>query len=78
MHLYIASSWRNTYYPEVVTALRAAGHEVYEFKKDALRVYAIMQEPNVFVIWGGYKTKQPNDIKRLNQYIKNLPQDIII
>ena len=32
MHLYIASSWRNTYYPEVVTALRAAGHEVYDFR----------------------------------------------
>ena len=26
MHLYIASSWRNTYYPEVVQALQAAGH----------------------------------------------------
>lgn len=32
MHLYIASSWRNTYYPEVVTALREAGHEVYDFR----------------------------------------------
>lgn len=32
MHLYIASSWRNIYYPEVVTALRAAGHEVYDFR----------------------------------------------
>ena len=25
MHIYIASSWRNTYYPEVVQALRDAG-----------------------------------------------------
>ena len=32
MYLYIASSWRNTYYPEVVTALRKAGHEVYDFR----------------------------------------------
>ena len=32
MHLYIASSWRNTYYPEVVTALRNAGHDVYDFR----------------------------------------------
>ena len=30
--VYIASSWRNAYYPEVVTALRAAGHEVYDFR----------------------------------------------
>lgn len=26
MHIYVASSWRNTYYPEVVQALRDAGH----------------------------------------------------
>ena len=32
MHLYIASSWRNTYYPNVVTALREAWHEVYDFR----------------------------------------------
>ena len=25
----MASSWRNAYYPEVVTRLREAGHEVY-------------------------------------------------
>ena len=31
MHIYVASSWRNTYYPEVVQALRDAGHEVYDF-----------------------------------------------
>lgn len=32
MHIYVASSWRNTYYPEVVSALRAAGHDVYDFR----------------------------------------------
>lgn len=30
--IYVASSWRNKYYPEVVAALRAAGHEVYDFR----------------------------------------------
>lgn len=30
--IYVASSWRNTYYPEVVARLRAAGHEVYDFR----------------------------------------------
>ena len=30
--IYVASSWRNTYYPEVVDSLRAAGHEVYDFR----------------------------------------------
>ena len=30
--IYVASSWRNTYYPEVVERLREAGHEVYDFR----------------------------------------------
>lgn len=30
--IYVASSWRNGFYPEVVAALRAAGHEVYDFR----------------------------------------------
>ena len=30
--IYVASSWRNPYYPDVVTRLRAAGHEVYDFR----------------------------------------------
>lgn len=30
--IYIASSWRNQYYPDVVTRLREAGHEVYDFR----------------------------------------------
>jgi hypothetical protein len=32
MRIYVASSWRNTFQPEVVAALRADGHEVYDFK----------------------------------------------
>ena len=30
--IYVASSWRNPYYPEVVAKLREAGHEVYDFR----------------------------------------------
>ena len=30
--IYVASSWRNGYYPEVVEKLREAGHEVYDFR----------------------------------------------
>lgn len=30
--IYVASSWRNKYYPEVVEALRSSGHEVYDFR----------------------------------------------
>lgn len=32
MNIYVASSWRNLRQPEVVAALREAGHEVYDFK----------------------------------------------
>lgn len=32
MKIYVASSWRNTYYPATVEALRAAGHDVYDFR----------------------------------------------
>ena len=30
--IYVASSWRNQYYPEVVNKLREFGHEVYDFR----------------------------------------------
>lgn len=33
MNVYVASSWRNERQPEVVQALRAAGHTVYDFRK---------------------------------------------
>jgi hypothetical protein len=32
MKIYVASSWRNKKQPEVVTALRSLGHEVYDFR----------------------------------------------
>jgi hypothetical protein len=32
MKLYVASSWRNLYQPEVVSRLRLANHEVYDFR----------------------------------------------
>ena len=31
-HIYVASSWRNFYYPEVIAKLRSAGHDVYDFR----------------------------------------------
>ena len=30
--VYVASSWRNKYQPEVVSAIRAAGHELFDFR----------------------------------------------
>ena len=33
--VYVASSWRNPYQPDVVARLREAGHEVYDFRNPA-------------------------------------------
>jgi hypothetical protein len=35
MKIYVASSWRNKFQPEVVRRLTAAGHEVYDFRHPA-------------------------------------------
>ena len=32
MKVYVASSWHNRVYPEVVEVLRQAGHDVYDFR----------------------------------------------
>lgn len=32
MRIYVASSWRNDYQPDVIYGLREAGHEVYDFR----------------------------------------------
>ena len=32
MKIYVASSWRNHLQPAIVTALRACGHDVYDFR----------------------------------------------
>jgi hypothetical protein len=33
--IYVASSWKNLQHPDVVHALREAGHEVYDFRNPA-------------------------------------------
>ncbi len=33
--IYVASSWRNQYQPQVVSFLREQGHEVYDFRHPA-------------------------------------------
>ena len=36
MRVYVASSWRNEVYPEVVRTLREAGHDVYDFRHQSV------------------------------------------
>ena len=35
MNIYVASSWRNAFQPDVVACLRHAGHFVYDFRRPA-------------------------------------------
>lgn len=42
--------------------------DVYEFKKDDIRIYVIKKYPSIFVILGAYKGTQDKNISR----IKNL------
>ena len=37
--IYVASSWRNPIQPEIVVALRKAGHKVYDFRNPAPGVH---------------------------------------
>jgi len=37
MKIYVASSWRNKFQPQVVALLRGLGHEVYDFKNPPQR-----------------------------------------
>jgi len=37
MKIYVASSWRNKWQPEIVLLLRIAGHEVYDFRNPCER-----------------------------------------
>lgn len=48
MKIYVASSWRNNYQPDVVNVLRDQGHDVYDFKNPT---------PNTGFSW---KTIDPN------------------
>ncbi len=60
MKVYVASSWRNNYQPEIVRALRDDGHEVYDFK-DAEGFHWSEVDPE----WKAW----PNDIRL---YLKGL------
>jgi hypothetical protein len=32
MKIYVASSWKNLFYPGIIAAIRSMGHEVYDFR----------------------------------------------
>lgn len=59
-------------YNHIVGAKRS---DLFEFKKNNLRVYVIDQRPNIFIVMGGYKkTQKKKDIPRLIRKTKDFPK----
>ncbi len=44
--------------------------DVFEFKKDNIRVYVILQSPCIYVITGGFKNNQKQDVQRIVRQIR--------
>lgn len=51
--IYLATSWKNQYYPDVLNQLREAGHSVYDFRQDGFSWDSI--EPNWTKLWGDHQ-----------------------
>lgn len=50
--------------------------DIYEFKKDNLRVYVLVQKPDIMIVLGGYKANQNKDISKVDRLVIELPQEI--
>lgn len=49
--------------------------DLYEFKKNNIRVYVIDQRPDIYIVMGGYKRDQKKkDIPRLIRKTKDFPK----
>ena len=44
---------------------------LYEFKKNDIRVYVIMNKPSVFLILGAYKGTKKQDFKKIDKLFKD-------
>lgn len=62
--IYLASSWKNKYYAEVLSALRAAGHEVYDFRNPANDPNPVGKGFKWSDIDPGYMDWEPDTFKR--------------
>ena len=49
--------------------------DIFEFKKNDLRVYVIKIDPDIFIVTGGYKKNQTKDIARLKRNIQDFSPD---
>jgi nucleoside 2-deoxyribosyltransferase len=63
LRIYLASSWRNAAYPDVLAALRAAGHDVYDFRSGGFSWKNV--DPN-YLNWSNAEF-----VDRVNNYAAN-------
>lgn len=54
---------------------RCERKDIFEFKKDNIRVYVIKQEPNLYIILAGYKNNQDLDIDNIKELTKGFKQN---
>lgn len=47
--------------------------DIYEFKKNNLRVYVAIVEPSVVILLGGYKKDQDKDVERVFRQFNQMP-----
>ena len=51
---------------------------VFEFKKEQLRVYVLKKSPDVIIIFGGHKENQKKEIKRLSHIVNELKMEELL
>lgn len=47
--------------------------DVFEFKREKIRIYVIKQKPNIFVVLGGLKVNQDKDIAKIKRLLSEFP-----
>lgn len=52
--------------------------DVFEFKSKHLRIYVIKKEPDIYVVLGGYKKTQGDDVAKVFRHFNSIPDEIEI
>ena len=56
-----------------IKQIKAIGYnDVYEFRKDDIRIYVKIVRPDVIIILGGYKNTQKKDIQQIKRILEQL------
>lgn len=64
---------RNLLKKDKFRQIKDAGRDdIFEFKKESLRVYVLKKKPNMYIILGGLKNNQTKDISLLKLRVRDL------